>query len=475
VSQTVNGITTNFVLDLNSGLTQVLQESAPQGYGTHTYQYGGGRIAQHTATTAEYFLTDALGSVRQMTDASGSVVSSQSYQPFGEELSSQGTAESRYGYTGEQTDSYIKLIYLRSRYYSPVTGRFQTRDTWQGDYNTPMSYNAWLYGYANPVRYTDPTGKMPWQVYQDYVMSHISDYLSRGYLLEDLDFAVAYKRGRNHSISKRMLWLIQENFGDGGDVNDYNNPGKHVIRCNGKFYLTLMATALDGYSGKKADYNKYDRLISGWSSYWSYRSNLEGKDYGLALDPNLLKAIAMRETGVGTIAYDQRSGSPLRGVFPFSRWELYALGGICLTCTSDPKDLDNFNIWSDMTWGLFSTELWQPSVSASYIEPNLNIAMFGRLFYRYIHNKYLNFGSDRSLLGSDTLLKAAIGGYVENTGSMGPINQIWDMYKSGAYCSSGGGLPVLISGPGGLPNPIPPHGFCSPDSKLLDYSGQPIN
>ncbi len=306
-------------------------------------------------------------------------------------------------------------------------------------------------------------------------MSHISDYLGRGYLLEDLDFAVAYKRGKNHSITKRMLWLIQENFGDGGDVNDYNNAGKHVIRCNDKFYLTDMAEAIDEYSGKKADYNKYDRLISGWSSYWSYRAKLEGKDYGLVLDPNLLKAIAMRETGVGTIAYDQESGGALRGVFPFVRWELYALGGMCLICTSDPADLKKFNDESDMSWGLFSQELWQPAVGASYIEPNLNIAMFGRLLYRNIHNKYYASGKDKSLLGTDELLRNAIYGYVQNTGSMGPVNQIWDMYKSGAYCSSGGGLPVLISGPGGLPNPIPPHDFCSPYSKLLDYSGQPIN
>jgi len=33
-----------------------------------------------------------------------------------------------------------------------------TRDTWGGDKNQPMSYNMWFYGFANPVRYTDPSG-----------------------------------------------------------------------------------------------------------------------------------------------------------------------------------------------------------------------------------------------------------------------------------------------------------------------------
>ncbi len=49
---------------------------------------------------------------------------------------------------------------MRARYYSPADGRFTTEDTWQGDQNQPMSYNGWLYVYANPVNYTNPTGHM---------------------------------------------------------------------------------------------------------------------------------------------------------------------------------------------------------------------------------------------------------------------------------------------------------------------------
>jgi RHS repeat-associated protein len=53
---------------------------------------------------------------------------------------------------------YIKLIYLRSRYYSPETGRFLTRYIWQGDYNRPLSLNRWNYTYSNPVNFIDPSG-----------------------------------------------------------------------------------------------------------------------------------------------------------------------------------------------------------------------------------------------------------------------------------------------------------------------------
>jgi hypothetical protein len=66
LSQTVNGVTTNYTLDLNTGLTQALSD------GTNTYIYGLGRIAQ-VNTTTEYFLGDALGSVCQLTDPSSDI------------------------------------------------------------------------------------------------------------------------------------------------------------------------------------------------------------------------------------------------------------------------------------------------------------------------------------------------------------------------------------------------------------------
>ncbi|MCG2785190.1 MAG: hypothetical protein L6461_08810 [Anaerolineae bacterium] len=49
-------------------------------------------------------------------------------------------------------------VYLRARHYTPSTGRFLSRDTWGGDENQPMSYNLWLYVYANPINDIDPTG-----------------------------------------------------------------------------------------------------------------------------------------------------------------------------------------------------------------------------------------------------------------------------------------------------------------------------
>ena len=159
VSQTVDSVTTDYTLDIASGLTQVL------GDGDNTYLYGLGRVAEHTSTNTDYYLADALGSVRQLTDGSGAVSLTKSYSPFGDALSSEGQGASSYGFTGEWRDSYITdrlagqgLIYLRSRYYAPWDGRFITRDTWTGDYQRPLSLNRWNYVESNPVNRTDPTG-----------------------------------------------------------------------------------------------------------------------------------------------------------------------------------------------------------------------------------------------------------------------------------------------------------------------------
>jgi RHS repeat-associated protein len=141
-------------MDLNAGLTQALSD------GTNTYLYGQDRIALED-TANEFFLSDALGSVRQLIDDSGVVTYAASYNPYGEVLHFTGLATTSYGYTGEWTDSYIKLIYLRSRMYSPATGHFLTRDSWQGNYDEPLSLNRWLYGYGNPINRSDPSGLMP--------------------------------------------------------------------------------------------------------------------------------------------------------------------------------------------------------------------------------------------------------------------------------------------------------------------------
>jgi RHS repeat-associated protein len=126
----------DYTLDLNTGLTQVLSESAPQGYGTTDYLYGNGRIAQ-VNTTTEFFLGDALGSVRQMTDSTGEVTFARGYDPgvYPEPCqrsvvtSTTGASLTEFGFTGGQYDSYINLLDCNSRHCDPELGRFISPDS----------------------------------------------------------------------------------------------------------------------------------------------------------------------------------------------------------------------------------------------------------------------------------------------------------------------------------------------------------
>ena len=67
IQETLDGQTTTFTMDLNAGLTQALSD------GTNHYIYSVDRIAQTQGGGTEYFLGDALGSVRQLTSNSGAV------------------------------------------------------------------------------------------------------------------------------------------------------------------------------------------------------------------------------------------------------------------------------------------------------------------------------------------------------------------------------------------------------------------
>jgi RHS repeat-associated protein len=151
LQETVNGSTTTFMMDLNTGLTQALSD------GTNDYIYGVGRIAQ-VNTGTEYFLGDALGSVRQLVNNTGEITYSRVYDPYGVITTTVGAAQTSYGYTGEYSGDSTQLLYLRARYYNTGMGRFISKDKWPGNTNQPISYNSWNYVQSNPINYADPSG-----------------------------------------------------------------------------------------------------------------------------------------------------------------------------------------------------------------------------------------------------------------------------------------------------------------------------
>ncbi|MBK8151176.1 MAG: RHS repeat-associated core domain-containing protein [Acidobacteria bacterium] len=91
------------------------------------------------------------GSTNALTDSSGNVTSSASYDSFG----NAGNLATRYKFTGREYDDFTGLHYYRARWYDGNLGRFISEDPIGfagGDVN--------LYGYvhSNSINKNDPLG-----------------------------------------------------------------------------------------------------------------------------------------------------------------------------------------------------------------------------------------------------------------------------------------------------------------------------
>jgi len=120
------------------------------------YFYGLDIIAQNQSTRL-YYVHDGLGSVRQLFDSAGEILTNYAYDPFGVPLVG-GEVYNPYQFTGEAWDAEVELLYLRARYYQPEVGRFITKDPWRGDTWEPGTLNRYAYVGNGPVNATDPTG-----------------------------------------------------------------------------------------------------------------------------------------------------------------------------------------------------------------------------------------------------------------------------------------------------------------------------
>jgi RHS repeat-associated protein len=155
-SKTVSGVTTNYVYEVSGGLPRLLSD------GTHKYVWGAQGLAYNilisTPTTVGTYHADQIGSIREITNADGSVRTTYLTDEYGVRSSFQGTDDQPFQYTGEQVDSESGFVYLRARYYEPGTGRFISRDRWPGIVDEPGTLNRYSYVANNPINLDDPAG-----------------------------------------------------------------------------------------------------------------------------------------------------------------------------------------------------------------------------------------------------------------------------------------------------------------------------
>jgi len=142
VRRNASGITTKSYtrgLDIGGGIGSLISENY---------------TANNTAVTQFYDYND-LGSVADLTTATGTVASDYSYDSFGNLLTPQASGDTnRYLFSTKEFESRSGLEYFGARYYDPEVGRWLTSD--------PLGFvdgfNTYAYLGNNPVNEVDPFG-----------------------------------------------------------------------------------------------------------------------------------------------------------------------------------------------------------------------------------------------------------------------------------------------------------------------------
>lgn len=201
-SKTVNGVTTTHLWD---GMNIV----AETGAATTLYYRGMGLLASGTGSNVDLYRLNAHGDVIKH----GSRI--YDYDAFGNQLTENEGDTNPFRYCGEYTDLETNLIYLRNRYYDPSVGRFISEDPIRD------GLNWYVYCGNNPLRYVDPSGLKPEDLFAtpDEVARDFGLYINE-ISINDNSENFNGEKGREYASS---IYIVIE---DDIEYYTYNEPNR---------------------------------------------------------------------------------------------------------------------------------------------------------------------------------------------------------------------------------------------------------
>src|SRR3974390_2377206 len=111
-------------------------------------------LAMLRSGATSYYQADGLGSLTSLSNASGALASTYTYDSFGNLVASSGSLVNSFRYTGREFDTEPGLYYYRARYYDPALGRFTSEDMERFD----AGPNFYPYVLNSPTNWVDPMG-----------------------------------------------------------------------------------------------------------------------------------------------------------------------------------------------------------------------------------------------------------------------------------------------------------------------------
>ncbi len=215
-SKTISSETTSYAWDFENRLTSV---TLPSSAGTVTFKYdpfgrriekispittsifvydadnlietvnsSGGVVARFTQTqvvdeplaesrsgATSYYEQDGVGSVTSLSNTSGALSQTYTYDSFGNTTNSSGSLTNFFRYTAREFDAETNFYFYRARYFDPPGGRFLGED--------PMRFSAGIdfYRYVknNAVNLADPYGLKVQKCCRNLQVNWWADFLSK--------------------------------------------------------------------------------------------------------------------------------------------------------------------------------------------------------------------------------------------------------------------------------------------------------
>ena len=248
-------------------------------------------VANGSADSLYYVLTDRLGSWETVMDDFKNTVQQTHFDPWGNRMSytawntpqTQVTFPFSRGFTGHEHYDRFKIVNANARLYDPVLGRFFSPDPFVQVPDFTQSFNRYSYCMNNPVMYSDPDGEIFGTVFGlisdlvnnifvrtfkgekwDWTQTKYGWAIDKGLVKTDPNKS---KAGKVWEVVSRLTWELPQTLLGDLVVSTANAFGKvssvtygygmTVVDMNSTIGAVTLGNYSGGPSGYKADWRDH--------------------------------------------------------------------------------------------------------------------------------------------------------------------------------------------------------------------------